>query len=206
METETTLATQSQAQGSLTRFTREQKSSIISTTPDGRRGVSIYANQEPFTDDDFNGVVCEIMACYPQMKDTHAGVMRLSLIKTAARQAGFSKMRLKDAVMHHMMTSRFSPMPVDIVSYDKLVEVLGWGKVDNLNWPHDPVAMLFLPNGKFEFVWEKDLLPEYGYKWKHYETPAEHQHKLEMEAASITPEEREAYLKKIQNIKFKSAK
>ena len=130
--------------------------------------------------------------------------MFFSLLKTAARRAGFSKTRLKEAVMKHIMTSSYPPKINEILTYDKLVEVLGWRKVDNLNWPHEPVAMLFLPNGNFEFVWEKDMLPEYGYKWKHYETPAEHQHKLEMEASEITPEEREAILKKIEGIKLKS--
>lgn len=137
------------------------------------------------------------MACYPQIKDTPYCAVRLSLIKNAAREAGFSKARLKDAVMNHMMTSRFPPMPVDIVSYDKLIEVLGWRKVENLSWPHEPVAMLYLPNGNFEFVWEKDMLPEYGYKWEHYETPAEHQHKLEMQQSDISEEERNAIINKL---------
>lgn len=181
----------------MTQLTRGKESLPISSTPEGRRGVSIYANEAPFTDQDFIGVIIALKQNYPQLKDTPANAMYFSLIKTAVRRMGFSSSRLKEAVMAHIMSSEFPPKVSDIVSYDKLVEVLGWRNVEYLSWPHEPVAKLYLPNGNFEFVWEKDMLPEYGYKWEHYETPAEHQHKLEMQQSDISEEERNAIINKL---------
>ena len=143
MEMETTLATQSSIR-ILRESTKCRELGIISSTPDGKRGISIYRGQPPFTEFDFEGVTSALKSSYPALqKDTPDNEMFFSLLKTAARRSGFSKTRLKEAVMNHIMTSPHPPKVSDIMGYDLLVEVLGWRKVEDMPWPHEPIAKLF---------------------------------------------------------------
>lgn len=173
----------------------------ISSTPDGARGISIYGNEPPFNEADFVSVIAVLKANYSTFKeDTPDNAMFFSTLRVAAHRKGFSATRLKEAVMNHIMESRYPPKVSEIVEFDRLIEVLGWRKVEDLPWPHEPVAKIFLPNGNFEFCWEKDIIPEYGYKWEHYITPAERNHNAEVEASKISDEERRANFERLDKM------